>query len=95
MKKSSDIVIVLPDSVSIPKKYCDLAVVFFERAANTLPVYKNQVPLLERSVTPPFSLLYNLSQTKLNLLRDYISDSIAKRFIQSFIFLADVLVFFM
>ncbi len=68
--------------ITIPSEYLDLAEVFSEEAANTLPEHGPQDLALETSGTPPFGPLYNLSQVELEVLREYISDNLAKGFIQ-------------
>ena len=69
-------------SITIPLEYLDLAEVFSEEAANTLPEHSPQDLCLETSGTPPFGPLYNLFQVELEVLREYIADNLAKRFIQ-------------
>lgn len=66
----------------IPSEYADLAHVFSEDAANTLPEHGNHDLRLETTGTPPFGPLYNLSQNELEVLREYIADNLAKGFIQ-------------
>ena len=66
----------------IPSEYNDLAHVFSEDAANTLSEHGNHNLRLETTGTPPFGPLYNLSQNELEVLREYIADNFAKRFIQ-------------
>ena len=68
--------------ITIPLEYLDLAEVFSEEAANTLPEHGPQDLALETSEAPPFGPLYNLSQVELEVLREYISDNLAKGFIQ-------------
>ncbi len=82
VEKSPDVILAVADPFSILEEYSDLGEVFFEGAANTLPAYGNQDLLLETSGTSLFGLLYNLSQTELVVLRNYISDNLAKKFIQ-------------
>ena len=65
-----------------PPEYADLAHVFSEDAANTLPEHGNHDLRLETTGTPPFAPLYNLSQNELEVLWEYIADNLAKRFIQ-------------
>ncbi len=48
-------------SITIPTEYLDLAEVYSEEAANTLPEHGPQDLCLETSGTPPFGPLYNLS----------------------------------
>ena len=69
-------------SITIPPEYLDLAEVFSEEAANTLPEHGPQDLCLETSGTPPFGPLYNLSQVELEVLREYIVDNFANGFIQ-------------
>ena len=66
----------------IPSEYADLAHVFSEDAANTLPEHGPHDLQLETTGTPPFGPLYNLSQNELEVLREYITDNLAKGFIQ-------------
>lgn len=66
--------------ITIPSEHLDLAEVFSEEAANTLPQHGPQDLALETSGTPPFGPLYNLSQIELEVLREY--SNIAKGFIQ-------------
>lgn len=66
----------------IPSEYLDLAEVFSEEAANTLPEHGPQDLNLETLGTPPFGPLYNLSQVELEVFREYITDNLAKGFIQ-------------
>ena len=66
----------------IPSEYSDLAHVFSEDAANTLPEHGHHDLCLETTGTPPFGPLYNLSQNELEVLREYIADNLAKGFIQ-------------
>ena len=68
----------------IPSEYADLAHVFSEDAANTLPEHGNHNLLLETTSTPSFGPLYKLSQNELEVLREYIADNLAKKFIQPF-----------
>ena len=58
--------------ITIPPEYLDLAEVFSEEAANTLPEYGPQDLALETSGTPLFGPLYNLSQVELEVLRETI-----------------------
>ena len=66
----------------IPSEYADLANVFSKDAANTLPEHGNQDLRLETPGAPSFGLIYNLSQNELEVLREYIAENLAKRFIQ-------------
>ena len=68
--------------ITIPSKYFDLAEVFSEEAANTLPEHGSQDLALETSEIPSFRLLYNFSQVELEVFREYILDNLVKGFIQ-------------
>ncbi len=62
VERSTNDVLAIADPVSIFEKYSDLAEVFSERQANTLPAYGNQDLLLETNATFFFGILYNLSR---------------------------------
>ncbi len=79
---------------TISAEYLDLAEVFSEDAANTLPDHSPQDLSLETTKVPPFGSLYDLSQIELEVLRGYISDNLAKGFIQPSTSSADTQVFF-
>ena len=59
-----------------------MAEIFFEKAANTLLKYADQNLALKTLGILVFGPLYNLSQIKLRLLWEYISNDLIKRFIQ-------------
>lgn len=80
--------------ITIPSEYLDLAEVFFEETANTLPEHGPHDLALEISKAPPFGPLYNLSQVELEVLREYILDNLAKGFIQPSTSSAGTLVLF-
>ena len=68
----------------MPKLYCDLEGIFSEEKANELPVsspYNHKIKLKE-DCQPSYSPIYPLSTPKLHVLRDYLHDNLAKRFIQ-------------
>jgi hypothetical protein len=75
----------LPDKVSaIPPEYADYADVFSEDAANTLlerGSLKHAIEL-EDGTTPPFGLIYSLSEKELKVLREYLQDSLDKGWIR-------------
>ena len=77
-----DTKILLKQIPIIPSEYTDLAYVFSEEAANTLPEHGNHDLCLETTVAPLFGPLYNLSQNELEVLRECIADNLAKGFIQ-------------
>ena len=66
----------------IPSEYSNLAHVFSEDVANTLPEYGNHDLRLETTDTPPFGPIYKLSQNELEVLLEYIANNLAKEFIQ-------------
>ncbi len=79
----------------ILSEYADLTHFFSEDATNTSPEYGNHDLRLETTDTPPFGPLYNLSQNELEVLREYIADNLAKRFIQPSTSSAGAPVFFL
>ena len=69
----------------IPKEYADLAEVFSKNKAHELP--PNRGPLdhhihLEEGSKPVFGPIYNLSETELQVLKEYIDENLRKRFIR-------------
>ena len=62
----------------ISSDYSDLAHIFLEDTINTLPEYGDYNLCLETTKTPPFRLLYNISQNELDVLQEYIVDNLAK-----------------
>ena len=69
----------------IPKEYEDLAEVFSKNKAHELP--PNCGPLdhhihLEEGSKPVFGPIYNLSETELQVLKEYINENLRKRFIR-------------
>ncbi len=69
---------------TIPKAYRDLADVFSQSNANSLPPHLNEDHAieLEPGKTPPFRPLYNLSEYQLKTLREYIDENLANGFIR-------------
>jgi len=69
----------------IPPEYRDLAEVFLERKADQLPPHRghldHSIPL-EPGVKPQFGPIYNLSETELETLREYIKTNLKKGFIR-------------
>ena len=60
----------------VPPEYHDFANVFSEGEAKTLPPhrpYDHKIDL-EEGMEPPFGKIYNMSETELKLLKDYIDD---------------------
>ena len=65
------------------KPYCNLEGVFSKEKANELPVsssYNHEIKL-KGDHQPPYSPIYSLSTSKLQVLREYLHDNLAKRFI--------------
>ncbi len=82
-------------SVSIiPAEYLDLTKVFSEDAANTLPDYGPQDLSLKTTEGLSLGSLYNFSQVELEVLKGYISDNLAKSFIQPSTLSVDTAVLF-
>ena len=68
---------------AVLKLYCDLEGIFSEEKANELLVsspYNHKIEF-EGDCQPPYSLIYPLSTPKLYVLREYLHDNLAKRFI--------------
>ena len=65
------------------KLYCNLEGVFFEEKADELLVsgpYNHEIKL-EEDCWPPYGPIYPLSTPELQVLREYLHDNLAKRFI--------------
>jgi hypothetical protein len=71
------------DLTNVPTEYHDLADVFSNKRANTLPAHQpyDLKIELEDGATPPFSPIYSLSQFELRTLRYFIDEHIANGFI--------------
>ena len=69
----------------IPTKYQVFTKVFSKKKVNELPVHRthNHAINLKSTGDPLFGPLYNLSGNKLNVLWDYLADSLVKGFIQA------------
>ena len=69
----------------IPEEYRDLAEAFSKEKAHALPPHRgpldHHIPL-EPGSKPVFGPIYNLSETKLQVLKEYIDDNLRKRFIR-------------
>ena len=68
---------------AVLKLYYDLEGIFSKEKANELPIsslYNHKIKL-KRDCQPPYSLVYPLSTSKLQVLREYLYDNLAKRFI--------------
>ena len=69
---------------AVLKPYHNLEGVFSEEKANELPVsspYNHEIEL-EGDCWPPYGLIYPLSTPKLQVLREYLHDNLAKGFIR-------------
>src|SRR5204863_4813337 len=69
----------------IPEEYCDLAEVFSKSKSEELPPHRGSldhaIPL-EKDSKPVFGPIYNLSETELQVLREYIDENLRKGFIR-------------
>lgn len=68
----------------LPEKYSDYADVFSKQEADKLPPhrpYDHAIPLVD-GTTAPFGPVYNLSQTELQALHEYIKENLDKGFIR-------------
>lgn len=70
-------------TIKISPEHLDLTKEFFEKAANILFENWPQDLCLVTYGTLLFKPLYGLSQIKLEILQEYISDNFIKRFIQT------------
>ena len=69
----------------LPTEYHDFFDVFFQADSNILPLhhpYDHKIPLMEEK-TPPWSLLYSMSQDKLKVLKKYLEKNLSKGFIRA------------
>src|SRR5204862_703171 len=75
---------VAPETPDIPEEYRDLAEVFSKSKSEELPPHRGSldhaIPL-EKDSKPVFGPIYNLSETELQVLREYIDENLRKRFI--------------
>jgi len=73
------------ETPEIPEQYRDLAEVFSKAKAHELPPHRghldHHIPL-EEGAKPVFGPIYNLSETELRILKDYIDENLRKRFIR-------------
>lgn len=73
----------VPD-IQLPEKYAEYSKVFSKAQADRLPPhrpYDHAIPITE-GATVPFGPVYNLSQTELKALHEYIKENLAKGFIR-------------
>ena len=68
----------------IPPQYQDFKDVFEKKNADLLPKHRpyDCAIELQEGTQPPFGPIYNLSQTELTALREYIDENLAKGFIR-------------
>jgi hypothetical protein len=73
-----------PTPINLPEKYKDFVDVFEKINANQLPAHSPyDCPIdLEEGHSPPFGPIYGLSERELQALRDYLTENLAKGFIQ-------------
>jgi hypothetical protein len=73
-----------PKPVKLPKKYKDFANVFEKNKADQLPKHHpHDCPIdLEEGHSPPFGPIYGLLEPELQALRDYLTENLAKGFVQ-------------
>jgi len=73
-----------PKLVKLLEKYKDFAGAFEKNKANELPEHcPYDCPIdLEEGQSPPFGPIYGLSESKLQALRDYLTENLAKGFIR-------------
>ncbi len=71
---------------NIPKVYRDLVDVFSPSNANFLPPHRDEDHAidLKPEKTPPFGLIYNLSEYQLKTLRESLDENLANGFIRPF-----------
>lgn len=72
-----------PD-IQLPDKYAKYSQIFSKMQADQLPPhrpYDHAIPIIE-GATVPFGPVYNLSQTELKALHEYIKENLAKAFIR-------------
>ena len=73
------------ESPEIPKEYRNLTDVFSKSKSEELPPHRgsldHSIPL-EKDAKPVFGPIYNLSETELQVLREYIDKNLRKRFIR-------------
>ena len=71
-------------SIQLPDKYAEYAQVFSKTQADKLPPhrpYDHSIPIAE-GANIPFGPVYNLSQTELKALHEYLKENLAKGFIR-------------
>jgi hypothetical protein len=73
-----------PTHVKLPKKYKDFVDVFEKINADQLPAHRPyDCPIdLEEGHSPPFGLIYGVLESEFQALRDYLTENLAKGFVQ-------------
>jgi len=73
-----------PKPIKLLEKYKDFVDVFEKNKADQLPEHRPyDCPInLEEGHSPPFGPIYGLSEPKLQTLRDYLTENLAKGFVQ-------------
>jgi hypothetical protein len=84
------------ESITLPPKYKEYAKVFSkEETAKFLDsTCVEHSILVEEGVEVPYDLIYSLNANKLQVLREYIKSSLAKRWIRPFKFSTNALILF-
>ena len=75
----------LPSTPQIPPEYADFADVFSDTSPYTLPehgTHDHAIDLIDESKPPPYGPIYNLSDTELAVLREYIDLHLKTGFIR-------------
>jgi hypothetical protein len=68
--------------LEIPSEYSEFADVFSEEMADALPSEKGKTHAIETTGEPPYGPVYNLSETELAVLRDYLESALQKGWIK-------------
>jgi hypothetical protein len=73
-----------PTPIKFPEKYKDFVDVFEKINVDQLPAHSPyDYPIdLEKGHSPPFGPIYGLSEPELQALRDYLTENLAKGFVQ-------------
>ena len=82
--------ILAPKSTTNPAKklltkYYDFLNAFFKADLDILPLhrlYDHKIPLI-KEITPPWGLLYSISQDELKVLKKYLEENLSKEFIRA------------
>ncbi len=74
----------VPDTVTLPPEYTDLAKAFSKKKASQLPVHRSVDCAIDfmPGTTPPKGRIYPLSQPESEIMKRYIEEELAKGFIR-------------